>query len=67
MKKRLSCILLIAILIGSIININTVQAANFNIDFETKTESISLINLDTDTVVFEKNTNQKEVWRQLQR
>lgn len=59
MKKRLSCILLIAILIGSIININTVQAANFNIDFETKTESISLINLDTDTVVFEKNTNQK--------
>ena len=59
MKKRLTSILLITILMVSILNVNIVKAANFNIDFEPKTESISLVNLDTDTVVFEKNANQK--------
>ena len=37
----------------------TVNAATYNIDFETKSKGIQLINLDTDTVVYEKNADMK--------
>lgn len=57
MKKRLLCILFVCLFFqfGSTI----VNATAFNIDFDTTTESISLVNLDTDTVVYEKNPNQR--------
>lgn len=35
------------------------HAANFNINFEPKCEAMLLINLDTNTVVYEKNANKK--------
>ena len=37
----------------------TVNAATYNIDFETKSKGIQLINLDMDTVVYEKNADMK--------
>ncbi len=36
-----------------------INAAVYDIDFETTSQSIELINLDTDTVVYEKNADEK--------
>lgn len=58
MKKKFVYTLLISILLLNILSVN-VKAANFDIDFDISTESISLVNLDTDMVVFERNPNQK--------
>lgn len=58
MKKRLLCTFIYLLLFfkfGSTIT----SAIEFNIDFDTTTESISLVNLDTDTVVYDKNPDQK--------
>ncbi|PWM21552.1 MAG: D-alanyl-D-alanine carboxypeptidase [Collinsella tanakaei] len=59
MKKTriplLSLVLTICILLVQI----PVSAATYDIDFETTTQAIELINLDTGTVVYQKNADQK--------
>lgn len=59
MKKRLLCILFVCLFLFFQFGSTIVNATAFNIDFDTTTESISLVNLDTDTVVYEKNPNQR--------
>ena len=55
MKKKLlpllSFFFLLCVLCPSLV----ANAATYNIDFDTKSQGIELINLDTDTVVYEKN------------
>lgn len=59
MKKKLlpllSFFFLLCVLCPSLV----ANAATYNIDFDTKSQGIELINLDTDTVVYEKNADMK--------
>lgn len=60
MKKKLTyiaCFLLILCLMCA--PFTAVSAANFDPGFETKSDSVYLINLDTDTPVYQKNAEEK--------
>lgn len=59
MKKIFTLCLLLIILLSSIKSPSVANAATFNINFDTNCESISLMNLDTDTIVYEKNPHIK--------
>ena len=59
MKKRIICSFITGLSIFMIFSNVIAQAVTFNIDFETDSESISLVNLDMDTVVYEKNPHQR--------
>ncbi len=56
LKKIVLIFLVLFICIGTTTNL---YAANFNISFEPKCEAMLLINLDTNTVVYEKNADKK--------
>ncbi len=58
MKKTLR-VLLSLILLGNFLSTTYASAASFNIDFETSCDSISLMNLDTDSIVYEKNPDKR--------
>ena len=55
-KRILSFLFIFLVTLSSFL---TVGAVSININFETTSKSITLINLDTDTIVYEKNPNQK--------
>ena len=59
MKRRAVCCFIANFFIFVLFSNIIVQAVAFNIDFNTTSESISLINLDLNTVVYEKNPNQR--------
>ena len=59
MIKRLLPLLLVLITLCAIIPFTTAEAISYDIDFKIKTEAVELVNLDTDTVVFSQNANQK--------
>ena len=59
MKKKLLPLLSFFFILCVLCPTLTVNAATYNIDFETKSKGIQLINLDTDTVVYEKNADMK--------
>lgn len=59
MKRRAVCCFIANFFIFVLFSNIIVQAVAFNIDFDTTSESISLINLDLNTVVYEKNPNQR--------
>lgn len=59
MKKSLSLFFALIIFSCVVCFPITADAATFNIDFNTTTESITLINLDTDTPVYQKNPDVK--------
>ena len=58
-KKFASFFLTLFILCTVVIPVPAVDAATFNIDFEPTTKALELINLDTNTVVYEQNSDQK--------
>ena len=57
MKKALSFLLAFMLLISAVLVMDPIKtdAASFNIDFDTASKSIYLENLDTETVVYEKD------------
>lgn len=59
MKKKLlrlsACFLTLFVFLSSV----TAHAATFNIGFDTNCEAIELVNLDTDTIVYEKNPDKR--------
>ena len=60
MMKKLTYItsfLLTLVLLA--VSLPTAAAANFDPGFETKSDSIYLVNLDTDTPVYQKNEREK--------
>ena len=57
MKKKLLSCMAVLFLVFMIIPAYSASAAVFNIDFETKSKGIYLANLDTDTVVYEKDAD----------
>lgn len=59
MIKKFIPIFLLLVTICTIIPFTKAEAVSYDIDFETKTEAIELVNLDTDTVVFSKNPDKK--------
>lgn len=59
MKRRAVCCFIANFFIFVLFSNIIVQAVAFNIDFDTTSESISLINLDLNTMVYEKNPNQR--------
>lgn len=59
MKKRLIPLLLLLVTICVIFPFTKADALSYNIDFETSSQAIELVNLDTDTVVYSKNADQK--------
>jgi D-alanyl-D-alanine carboxypeptidase (penicillin-binding protein 5/6) len=59
MRARIFSALLLVLTICIIFPFTKAEAISYDIDFETQTEALELINLDTDTVVYSKNGNQK--------
>ena len=55
MKKKLFPILCFFLVLCCMLPAAQAGAATFNIDFETYSAAIELVNLDTDTIVYEKN------------
>ena len=55
MKKKLFPILCFFLVLCSMLPAAQASAATFNIDFETYSAAIELVNLDTDTIVYQKN------------
>lgn len=55
MKKKLFPILCFFLVLCSMLPAAPASAATFNIDFETYSAAIELVNLDTDTIVYQKN------------
>lgn len=58
MTKKIISMFLTLIIYLSFLPVKT-GAITFNVDFETTSKAICLANLDTDTIVFEKNQNEK--------
>ena len=56
MKKKLIALLMVVCICWVS---HPVSAATYNIDFETSCQGIELVNLDTGTVVYQKNADQK--------
>ncbi len=59
MRKKLIPILLLLVTFCMLVPFTKAHAASYDIDFETSTEALELVNLDTDTVVYSKNGDQK--------
>lgn len=59
MRKILAISLSALMMILGVMAPISASAATFNIDFNTTSESISLVNLDTDSTVYEKNPDMK--------
>lgn len=57
MKKKLSAIVMCIVIM--LVSVMPAYAVKNNIDFETKTDILYLVNLDTDTVVYSKNSDKK--------
>ena len=53
MKKKLFPILCFFLVLCSMLPAAPASAATFNIDFETYSAAIELVNLDTDTIVYQ--------------
>lgn len=58
MKKKLFPLLCLILTVCMLVP-SYASAATFNIDFETNSAAIELINLDTDTIVYQKNADAK--------
>lgn len=58
MKKKLFPLLCLVLTVCMLVP-SYASAATFNIDFETNSAAIELINLDTDTIVYQKNADAK--------
>ncbi|WP_195984576.1 D-alanyl-D-alanine carboxypeptidase family protein [Clostridium sp. D33t1_170424_F3] len=58
MKKKLFPLLCLILMVCMLVP-SYASAATFNIDFETNSAAIELINLDTDTIVYQKNADAK--------
>lgn len=59
MRKKLLYPILIVIYFFTILTNSITNASNFNINFEPTSEAILLVNLDTDTIVYNKNAKKK--------
>ncbi|MDD5953423.1 MAG: D-alanyl-D-alanine carboxypeptidase [Oscillospiraceae bacterium] len=59
MLKKLLPMLLVLVTIFTLVPFTTAGAITYDIDFDTKTEALELINLDTDSVVYAKNADKK--------
>ncbi|HCR43567.1 MAG TPA: D-alanyl-D-alanine carboxypeptidase [Ruminococcaceae bacterium] len=59
MKKRFLSLLLLLTLFAAVFPDVNAEAASFNINFTPTCESIELVNLDTNTVVYSKNPTEK--------
>ncbi len=59
MKKKLLCLFSLFLILSVICPFVTVSAATYHIDFDTNSKGIVLVNLDSDTVVYEKNADMK--------
>lgn len=59
MKKTVPIFLSFLVLLSTVFFPLTASAATFNIGFNTTSKSVMLINLDTDTTVYEKNIDDK--------
>ena len=57
MKKKLSAIVMCIVIM--LVSVIPAYAVKNNINFETKTDILYLVNLDTDTVVYSKNSDKK--------
>lgn len=59
MKKKMLTLFLVLFSTCILFSSVTADAAGFNIGFDPKSEAVELVNLDTGTVVYEKNPNEK--------
>lgn len=59
MRKKVIMLLTVLLLSVMVISPWTVQASTFNIDFPLNSKAAILVNLDTDTVVFEQKADEK--------
>lgn len=60
MKKKLTCFVSVIMAVTlTVFSVITAGAVSNEIDFDTTTESLYLLNLDTDTVVYSKNAEEK--------
>ncbi len=57
--RRFSCLFLSILMIISVISCTSTSAINFDCDVETFSDSILMVNLDSDMVVFEKDADSK--------
>lgn len=59
MKKKLFSLITIILTVCMLLPSLSVGAATYKIDFETTAKALELINLDTGTIVYQKNADQK--------
>ncbi len=59
MKKKVVPSIVFLFVVFMMMPFFSASAAVFNIDFETNAKGIYMVNLDTDTVVYEKNSNER--------
>lgn len=59
MKKKLLCLFSFFLVLAVALPLGTASAATYHIDFDTNSKGIVLVNLDSDTVVYEKNADMK--------
>lgn len=59
MKKIFSFTIIFILIFTFIIPQTAVNAVTFDIDFDTNTESLYLVNMDTNTPIYDKNANKK--------
>ena len=59
MLKKIIPFFLMMVTLCVIFPITQASAISYDIDFETQTKALELVNLDTDTVVYTKNADQK--------
>ena len=57
MKKKCSFLFIIIFVVSIFKFTPGVEAANYEIDFETYSAAIELVNLDSDTIVYQKNAD----------
>ena len=57
--KKLSIFMAALFVFMLFAGIRPAYAAQYNLDFEETAESVYMVNLDTDTVVFEKNADER--------
>lgn len=59
MKKKIAALFSALLILCTVLTPVKTQAAVFNIDFPINSEAVELVNLDSDTTVYEKNPNEK--------
>lgn len=59
MKKKLVCLFSLFFVLCVVCPFVTVSAATYHIDFDTNSKGIILVNLDSETVVYEKNPDMR--------